>query len=194
MESPIRFALVGCGRVAGNHLDAIARLPRATIAAVCDLDAARARRYNDTFGVRWYTNYHEMLTAEQIDVVSIVTPSGMNARHAVDVMEQHRKHVVIEKPMALRLTDVDATLTCDRDSQGDVWFADMGLSVVRPHCLQHLEDGVLPQKWMGRRIYPIKQWGGLDVDYEWQIPLVEHWLRAHGVEPAGESSDDWSRA
>jgi Cytidylyltransferase len=79
-----------------------------------------------------------------------------------------------------------ATLTCDRDSQGDVWFADMGLSVVRPHCLQRLEDGVLPQRWMGRRIHPIKQWGGLDVDYEWQIPLVEHWLRAHGVSPSGE--------
>jgi len=77
-----------------------------------------------------------------------------------------------------------ATLTCDRDSQGDVWFADMGLSVIRPHCLEHLENGVLPQRWMGRRIHPIKQWGGLDVDYDWQIPLVEHWLLAHGVDAA----------
>jgi hypothetical protein len=77
-----------------------------------------------------------------------------------------------------------ATLNCDRDSQGDVWFADMGLSVVRPHCLERLNDGVLPQRWMGRRIYPIRQWGGLDVDYDWQIPLVEHWLRAHGVDAA----------
>jgi hypothetical protein len=74
-----------------------------------------------------------------------------------------------------------ATLNCDRDSQGDVWFADMGLSVVRPRCLEQLHAGLLPQKWMGRKIYPLKQWGGLDVDYEWQIPLVEHWLRAHGV-------------
>jgi len=74
-----------------------------------------------------------------------------------------------------------ATLNCDRDSQGDVWFADMGLSVVRPHCLEQLHAGLLPQKWMGQKIYPLKQWGGLDVDYEWQIPLVEHWLRAHGV-------------
>ncbi len=77
-----------------------------------------------------------------------------------------------------------ATLNCDRDSQGDVWFADMGVSVIRPANLDHLEDGLLPQKWMGRRIYPLEQWGGLDVDYEWQIPLVEHWLRVHGVEPA----------
>ena len=36
---------------------------------------------------------------------------------------------------------------------------------------------------MGRRIAPLKQTGGLDVDYEWQIPLVEHWLRSRGVEP-----------
>jgi CMP-N-acetylneuraminic acid synthetase len=77
-----------------------------------------------------------------------------------------------------------ATLNCDRDSQGDVYFADMGVSVVRPHCLERLEEGLLPQKWMGRRIAPIESWGGCDVDYVWQIPLVEHWLVAHGVEPA----------
>ncbi len=76
-----------------------------------------------------------------------------------------------------------ATLNCDRDSQGDVWFADMGASIVRPHCLENLHAGLLPQKWMGQKIYPLKQWGGLDVDYEWQMPLVEYWLKAHGVQP-----------
>lgn len=81
-------------------------------------------------------------------------------------------------------------LNCDRDSQGDVWFADMSMSIVRPHCLEHMEEGLLPQKWMGQRIYPLKQWGGLDVDFEWQIPQVEFWLRAHGVipEPASETA------
>lgn len=72
------------------------------------------------------------------------------------------------------------TLNCDRDSQGNVWFADMGASIVRPHCLENLENGLLPQKWMGQKIYPLKQWGGLDVDYEWQIPQVEYWLKIHG--------------
>ena len=79
-----------------------------------------------------------------------------------------------------------ATLNCDRDSQGDVLFADMGVSIVRPHCLENLHDGLLPQKWMGRRIAPIESWGGCDVDYEWQVPGVEYWLRAHGRLPAGE--------
>jgi hypothetical protein len=72
------------------------------------------------------------------------------------------------------------TLNCDRDSQGDVWFADMGVSIIRPKCLENLEDGSLPQKWMGQEIYPLKQWGGLDIDYEWQIPQVEYWLKIHG--------------
>ena len=47
-----------------------------------------------------------------------------------------------------------ATLNCDRDSQGDVWFADMSTSIVRPRCLDRLGDGLLPQKWMGQNIHP----------------------------------------
>jgi hypothetical protein len=76
------------------------------------------------------------------------------------------------------------TLNCDRDSQGSVYFADMGLSVVRPRCLEQLDEGLLPQKWMGRRIHPVRSWGGCDIDYEWQVPAVEYWLRKHGFEAA----------
>ena len=72
------------------------------------------------------------------------------------------------------------TLNCDRDSQGDVWFADMGASIVRPRCLDAIAEGLLPQKWMGQKIFPLKQWGGLDVDYEWQVPYIEYWLKSHG--------------
>jgi CMP-N-acetylneuraminic acid synthetase len=71
-------------------------------------------------------------------------------------------------------------LTCDRDSQGDAWFADVALMVVRPQNFQNLDSGLLPQKWMGKRIHPIKNEAGLDVDYEWQLPQVEWWLKKHG--------------
>lgn len=80
------------------------------------------------------------------------------------------------------------TLSCDRDSQGDVFFADMSVSVVRPGCLDEMDEGLLPQKWMGKRIAPIKSWGGCDVDYPWQIPLVEYWLKEHGVTESYEST------
>ena len=72
------------------------------------------------------------------------------------------------------------TLNCDRDSQGNVYYADMSVSVVRPKCLENLSDGLLPQKWMGKKIAPIPSWGGCDIDYEWQIPMVEFWLKKNG--------------
>ena len=72
------------------------------------------------------------------------------------------------------------TLNCDRDSQGDVLFADMGVSIVRPGNLENINEGLLPQKWMGKRIYPLQQEAGCDVDYEWQIPIVEWWLKKYG--------------
>ena len=71
-------------------------------------------------------------------------------------------------------------LNCDRDSQGNVYYADMSTSIVRPHCLENIEDGLLPQKWMGKKIAPIHSWGGCDVDHEWQIPIVEFWLKKNG--------------
>ncbi len=74
------------------------------------------------------------------------------------------------------------TLNCDRDSQGDVWFADMGVSIVRPQNLVEMESGLLPQKWMGQRIFPLKQRGGLDVDYDYQMPQAEFWLGQNSVE------------
>lgn len=77
------------------------------------------------------------------------------------------------------------TLNCDRDSQGDVWFADMGVSIVRPHNLDDLENGLLPQKWMGQKIYPIKNEGGLDVDYGYQISQATWWLKTRGMAKGG---------
>ena len=68
------------------------------------------------------------------------------------------------------------SINCDRDSQGDVWFADVAVSVIRPQNLDSLEEGLLPQRWMGKRILPIYNEAGLDMDYEWQIGQVEWWL------------------
>ena len=72
------------------------------------------------------------------------------------------------------------TLNCDRDSQGDVYYADMSVSVVRPNCLEKLSEGLLPQKWMGKKIAPIYSKAGFDVDFAWQLPLAKYWLIKKG--------------
>ncbi len=68
---------------------------------------------------------------------------------------------------------------CDRDSQGDVYFPDCSAFVVRPRCFD-FSYGVPPFPWIGKKVLPLVQWGGLDVDYEWQMPQVEFWLKEHG--------------
>ena len=73
------------------------------------------------------------------------------------------------------------TLNCDRDSQGDVYFADMSLSTIRPKNLENLSKNLLPQKWMGQKIYPLKSWGACDIDYAWQIPGIVYWLKKNGI-------------
>ncbi len=72
------------------------------------------------------------------------------------------------------------TLNCDRDSQGDVYFADMCLSVSRSECLENFNEGLLPQRWMGKKILPVHNWAGCDIDFEWQVPPTEFWLRKNG--------------
>lgn len=71
-------------------------------------------------------------------------------------------------------------IRAERSALGNVWFADMGVSIVRPHCLINWEEGLLPQKWMGNKIYPIKQEAGFDIDYEYELPMVENWLKKFG--------------
>lgn len=68
-------------------------------------------------------------------------------------------------------------LNCDRDSQGDVYFADMSHSVVRAKCLDNLDTGLLPQKWMGTKILPIYNTFGCDIDTNWQIDMTIRWLK-----------------
>ncbi len=68
----------------------------------------------------------------------------------------------------------------DRSAMGDVLYADCSGYVVRPRCLESINEGLPPQKWMGKRIAPIMNWGGLDIDYPWGVALAEFWLKEHG--------------
>lgn len=71
-------------------------------------------------------------------------------------------------------------LSCDRNSQGDAYFADMSHSVVRPKCLENIKKGLLPQRWMGQRIIPVMNNNGCDIDEGWQIDMSLRWLKNRG--------------
>ena len=73
------------------------------------------------------------------------------------------------------------TLNCDRDSQGDVYFADMSHTVCRAKCIENIDSGLLPQKWMGGKILPIPNQNGCDIDEPWQIDMSKRWLKANNL-------------
>lgn len=112
----MKFALVGCGRISKKHIDAINQLPAAELTAVCDTNIKRAEKQSQYAGkVPFYSSYDEMLTKHKdIDVVNILTPSGYHAENVTDIVRKYKKHIVVEKPMALRLQDADEMIrVCD---------------------------------------------------------------------------------
>lgn len=112
----LNFALIGCGRIAKRHSELLGngQIAGARLAAVCDIVETKARSIGDRFNVPVYTDMHEMMRAESIDVVVVLTESGLHARHVTE-LAPYGKHVVVEKPMALTLDDVDAMIqACDK--------------------------------------------------------------------------------
>jgi predicted dehydrogenase len=112
----IRFGIVGCGRISKRHSDILGNglVGGAVLTAVCDIDQNRADETAAKFGVKAYYDLDHFLQNAEIDAVSILTPSGMHAEHAI-ASARAGKHVVVEKPMALRLEDADAMIAeCDR--------------------------------------------------------------------------------
>jgi len=113
----IKFALVGCGRIARKHAANIGEglIQGAELACVCDLNAERAKYYGEKYDVPWFDSISTMMGEmfESIDVVSILTPSGDHAANTIE-LAPYGKHLVVEKPMALTLSDADKMIrACD---------------------------------------------------------------------------------
>lgn len=111
----LKFALLGCGRIAKRHAELLgnSQIRNAELVAVCDKVEEKAKKIADQFGVPYFTDMDEMLNSVDIDVVSVLTESGYHAQHVIQVAK-YKKHIVVEKPMALTLDDADAMIkACD---------------------------------------------------------------------------------
>src|SRR3982074_51488 len=112
----IRFGLLGCGRIAKRHSDLLGgkHIDRASLVAVCDPIRARAEAVASKFGVAANYDIDDFLVRKDIDAVAVLTPSGLHPKHVI-ACAKAGKHVVVEKPMALRLQDADEMIrACDQ--------------------------------------------------------------------------------
>lgn len=104
-DRKIRFALVGCGRIAQNHFAAIKQhSDRAELVGVCDIDPAALAEAVKTTGAKPFKTLSEMLAGCDADVFILTTPSGLHPDQAIEIAKAG-KSVVTEKPMATRWED-----------------------------------------------------------------------------------------
>lgn len=106
--SKSKVVLVGCGRIAKKHAALLGegQISGARLAAVCDLIPARAIELSRQYSVPWYRDIDTMLETVEPDLVSVLTPSGLHAIHALH-LSLYQVPLLVEKPLALTLEDVD---------------------------------------------------------------------------------------
>jgi UDP-N-acetyl-2-amino-2-deoxyglucuronate dehydrogenase len=99
----IKFAIVGCGRIAQRHAEHIAK--RGQLVAVCDVVEDKAQQLATMYAANAYTSYADMLANEpSIEVIAICSPNGLHAQHAIDGLKAGF-HVLCEKPMGLSVKE-----------------------------------------------------------------------------------------
>lgn len=104
-DRKIRMALVGCGRIAANHFNAMKQhASNIEIVDVCDVNSDALKNAVELTGAQGHLSLTEMLKTTTADVVVLTTPSGLHPDQAVEIAKSGR-HVMTEKPMATRWED-----------------------------------------------------------------------------------------
>lgn len=150
MDRKFGFGIIGCGVIAKLHQEQIQTLDKAVLVAVADNNMERAQKLAAKAGVDWYADYQEMLKRDDIDIVTVVTPSGLHAEMAIEAAKAG-KHVVVEKPMDIREDKAKQMITACRE-------AGVKLSVISQHRFdpstirvkEEIESGKLGQLVLGQ--------------------------------------------
>lgn len=103
-----KIALLGCGRIAKRHAEIITAkaIQGIELAAVCDVNSEKAANFSRMFNCPAFASIKDAVNAVEIDAVVILTPSGCHYQNVMEVIKL-KKHILVEKPIALKLDDID---------------------------------------------------------------------------------------
>lgn len=109
MAKTYGMGIVGAGMIGAYHAEAIKGLPNAKLAAICDLAPGVARKLGTKCQCDGVDNLDDFLARDDIDVITIATPSGLHGDIAI-AAAKHGKHCIVEKPIEITLDKIDAVL------------------------------------------------------------------------------------
>lgn len=114
----IKFAIIGCGRIAKRHSDLLGnnQIENAQLVAVCDLIQEKAKAISNKFNIPHFTDMNEMMKSVDLDVVCVLTESGHHSKNVIE-LAKYGKHILVEKPMALTIdSSEDMILECLKEN------------------------------------------------------------------------------
>jgi len=112
LSNPLRFALLGCGRVSGRYLEVFNdELKNAALVACCDLNASKSKfvASQSSFDTIAYTDWQKMLNNSKPDIVCVLTESGNHEQNVQDLLNANM-HVLVEKPVIMNPDRVNALI------------------------------------------------------------------------------------
>ena len=105
----IGWGIIGCGTIGPWHTQAATAAQGAELKVVCDIVEEKAKKLGEEHGVPYVTSMDELLARDDVQAVSVCTPSGMHSEHAIAVAEAG-KHILCEKPLDVTLEKIDAMI------------------------------------------------------------------------------------
>jgi len=197
----VRVALVGCGKVADQHVAAIHRIPDCEIVSVCDCEPLMAKQIAQRFSIgEWYSDLKEMLHAVSPDVVHITTPPRSHYSLAKQCLESG-SHVYLEKPFTVTASETESLIELAQHR---------GLKITVGHnylfTLEMLEmRRLVKQGFLGGRPAHLESYWSYDIgDLRYASAFLgnrNHWVRqlpgqlfhniiSHGIAKLAEFLDD----
>ncbi|MCX7124237.1 MAG: Gfo/Idh/MocA family oxidoreductase, partial [Gammaproteobacteria bacterium] len=118
MHKKVSIAVLGCGKIAHNHLQAIIDNQKDfNLVSVCDNNSSLAEQAGEKYNIPFFSDLEIMLkTIADIEIVSICTPSGLHAQQSI-LISQYGKHVITEKPMACEISDARTMIDAAQKNQ-----------------------------------------------------------------------------
>ena len=170
-EQKIKFAVVGCGHIGKRHAEMIERNEESDLTAIIDVKSSEQLNIN-SFKVPLFHSLDDFLASNlEVDVINICSPNGFHADQALKALSA-KKHVVVEKPMALRKLDAEKVIykalnmhrhlfavMQNRYSPPSIWIKDMVESgtlgkiyMVQLNCYWNRDDRYYkPDSWHGKK-------------------------------------------
>jgi UDP-N-acetyl-2-amino-2-deoxyglucuronate dehydrogenase len=115
MPKKLGFGIIGMGNISTFHAKCIQQIDVCKLIAVCSRSEGKAKKAAQEYDVPYYTNYIDLIGRDDIDVISICTPSGMHLEPAL-VAAQTGKHILVEKPIEITLQRADQIINACQEA------------------------------------------------------------------------------